>query len=194
MNEALINQLASVADGNKDLQLALSQLTGLVATAAVGKDLDKGAQIAQMATAYNYLFHEEILEKDRKLSACTTKTECDGIRDYYRNLDETRSKEFPQLCQQNPTLCQAVFERLRSEERSNQPWMSDLRKSDRPDLFAQLTDLYLVMGNSQVALNRYIANAQRDKYGALGVVAADYILEAADRKHFAEQGAFARAL
>ncbi|WP_025130358.1 DUF637 domain-containing protein, partial [Pseudomonas sp. PH1b] len=180
LNEALINQLASVADGNKDLQLALSQLTGLVAAAAVGKDLDQGAQIAQMATAYNYLFHEEILEKDRKLGACTTKTECDSIRAYYRTLDETRNKEFPQLCQQNPTLCQAVFERLRSEEGTNQQWMSDLRKSGRPELFGQLTDLYLVLGNNQAALNRYIANAQRDKYGTLGVAAADYILEAAD--------------
>ncbi|WP_027603362.1 MULTISPECIES: hypothetical protein [unclassified Pseudomonas] len=36
-----------------------SQLTGLVAAAAVGGDLSKGAEIAQYATAYNRQLHYE---------------------------------------------------------------------------------------------------------------------------------------
>ncbi|WP_338479153.1 DUF637 domain-containing protein [Pseudomonas trivialis] len=70
LNEALINQLAWAAQGNDDVMLMLSQLTGLVAAAAVDGDLEKGAQVAQKATTYNWLLHSEIDEADKKRAGC----------------------------------------------------------------------------------------------------------------------------
>jgi filamentous hemagglutinin len=58
-NEALINVLSTMVGGNKQLESMASQLTGLVAAAAVGGDLSKGAEIAQYATAYNRQLHYE---------------------------------------------------------------------------------------------------------------------------------------
>ncbi|UZE08965.1 two-partner secretion domain-containing protein [Pseudomonas corrugata] len=58
-NEALINVLSNMVGGNKNLESMASQLTGLVAAAAVGGDPSKGAQIAQYATAYNRQLHYE---------------------------------------------------------------------------------------------------------------------------------------
>ena len=40
LNEALIPGMTKIANGNQELQVMLSQLTGLLAAAAVGGDLD----------------------------------------------------------------------------------------------------------------------------------------------------------
>ncbi|CRM25166.1 Filamentous hemagglutinin [Pseudomonas sp. 24 E 13] len=70
LNEALINQLDWAAHGNDDVMLMLSQLTGLVAAAAVDGDLEKGAEVAQKATTYNWLLHSEIEAADKKRAGC----------------------------------------------------------------------------------------------------------------------------
>ncbi|SFH27400.1 filamentous hemagglutinin N-terminal domain-containing protein [Pseudomonas sp. NFACC45] len=73
-NEALINVLSTMVGGNKQLESMASQLTGLVAAAAVGGDLSKGAEIAQYATAYNRQLHYEEqkwLEENAKTFAQT---------------------------------------------------------------------------------------------------------------------------
>ncbi|SFH48607.1 filamentous hemagglutinin N-terminal domain-containing protein [Pseudomonas sp. NFACC45] len=67
-NEALINVLSNMVGGNKQLELMASQLTGLVAAAAVDGDLSKGAEIAQYATAYNRQLHKEERELARQLA------------------------------------------------------------------------------------------------------------------------------
>ncbi|WP_256676386.1 DUF637 domain-containing protein [Pseudomonas sp. RGB] len=75
LNEAFINQLAWAAQGNKDITLMLSQLTGLLAAAAVDGDLEKGAQLAQKATTFNYLTHQKFDEVNDCMSGRTCKTE-----------------------------------------------------------------------------------------------------------------------
>ncbi len=70
LNEALINQLDWAGHGNDDVMLMLSQLTGLVAAAAVDGDLEKGAEVAQKATTYNWLLHSEIEAADKKRAGC----------------------------------------------------------------------------------------------------------------------------
>lgn len=57
LNEVMMNQLVSLADGNDQLHVMMSQLTGLVAAAAVDGDLQQGASIAGSATQYNYQAH-----------------------------------------------------------------------------------------------------------------------------------------
>ncbi|MDD0976811.1 filamentous hemagglutinin N-terminal domain-containing protein, partial [Pseudomonas fontis] len=62
LNEAMVNGLTSIANGNENVHMMLSQLTGVVAAAAVGGDLEKGMQVAQSATAYNHQLHRKNAE------------------------------------------------------------------------------------------------------------------------------------
>ena len=58
-NEALSNRLSALVKGDKQLELAASQLVGLTAAAMVGGDLQTGIDIAKDATAYNRQLHPE---------------------------------------------------------------------------------------------------------------------------------------
>ncbi|XYQ82031.1 hypothetical protein ACTAB8_14405 [Pseudomonas syringae] len=58
-NEALINVIGNMAGGNEELELMASQLTGIVAAAAVNGDVVKGAEVAKYATTYNRQLHFE---------------------------------------------------------------------------------------------------------------------------------------
>jgi filamentous hemagglutinin len=58
-NEALISDISTMVGGDKDLELMVSQLTGLIAAAAVGGDVGKGAELAKYATTYNRQLHLE---------------------------------------------------------------------------------------------------------------------------------------
>ncbi|PBQ02219.1 hypothetical protein CCL07_15765, partial [Pseudomonas congelans] len=58
-NEALINVISNMAGGDKNLEVMASQLTGIVAAAAVNGDVAKGAEVAKYATTYNRQLHYE---------------------------------------------------------------------------------------------------------------------------------------
>ena len=58
LNEVLVSSMGDLGRDNKELRLVLSQLTGLVAAAAVDGDLDKGVAIGKSATQYNHDLHE----------------------------------------------------------------------------------------------------------------------------------------
>ncbi|WP_269835569.1 hypothetical protein [Pseudomonas sp. MF7453] len=58
-NEALSERLSTLVKGDKQLELAASQLVGLTAAAIVGGDLQTGIDIAKDATAYNRQLHPE---------------------------------------------------------------------------------------------------------------------------------------
>ncbi|MCG6577050.1 filamentous hemagglutinin N-terminal domain-containing protein [Pseudomonas sp. AF32] len=129
LNEALIPSMVKVADKNEHLQLMLSQLTGLLAAAAVNGDLDTGSKIAEKATAFNYLFHAELVEREQKLNSCTSPADCQSIRDFYNNLDTARNREFGQYCLQNPAGCAQITKQLADEISANEKLLHDGRSS-----------------------------------------------------------------
>lgn len=178
LNEALINVMAGAAGKNEQLQLVLSQLTGLVGAAAVGGDLNTGALIAQKATAFNYLFHEELVEKERKLNTCTSEDACQKVRDYYNDLDETRNKSFPSLCRSNPTMCEQVYERLKNEVPSNWALVEELKNSGVDKVTGRALALLTSMDRNQDAININIAESIRSEYGNLAGNSAAYALGA----------------
>ncbi|MBE7375073.1 DUF637 domain-containing protein, partial [Pseudomonas lopnurensis] len=70
-NELLVEQLAGVINGDKNLELAVSQLIGVAAATATGGDPAKAAELAKNATAYNRQLHsaeakllEELAQRD----------------------------------------------------------------------------------------------------------------------------------
>jgi filamentous hemagglutinin len=104
LNEALINQLAWAAQDNKDLMLMLSQLTGLVAAAAVDGDLEKGAQVAQKATTFNYLTHQKFDEVRDCISGRTCSTDAEKIaaKTEAERLSKLLDDEMNDICSKNP--------------------------------------------------------------------------------------------
>jgi filamentous hemagglutinin len=69
LNQAMINVLASMANGNKNIEGVLSQLTGILAASIVDGDLDTGAQIAMNATTFNRQLHPEEKALAQRLAA-----------------------------------------------------------------------------------------------------------------------------
>ncbi|CRN00612.1 Hemolysin precursor [Pseudomonas sp. 34 E 7] len=104
LNEALINQLAWAAQDNKDIMLMLSQLTGLVAAAAVDGDLEKGAQVAQKATTFNYLTHQKFDEVRDCISGRTCSTDAEKIaaKTEAERLSKFLDDEMNDICSKNP--------------------------------------------------------------------------------------------
>ncbi|MFJ2479606.1 filamentous hemagglutinin N-terminal domain-containing protein [Pseudomonas sp. NPDC087598] len=81
LNEAAMKALVTFAGGNDELHLMLSQLTGLLAAAAVDGDLQQGANIAKNATQFNWLLHKEVAEADRARAACGSGNGAQACRD-----------------------------------------------------------------------------------------------------------------
>ncbi|WP_434672558.1 DUF637 domain-containing protein [Pseudomonas sp. R1-15] len=129
LNEALIPGMTKIANGNEELQVALSQLTGLLAAAAVGGDLDTGSKIAENATTFNYLFHAELVEREQKLNTCASPAECQAVRDHYNNLDASRNEKFGQYCKLNPADCLQVTKQLVAEIPANEKLLHDGRSA-----------------------------------------------------------------
>ncbi|UZE03243.1 filamentous hemagglutinin N-terminal domain-containing protein [Pseudomonas mediterranea] len=67
-SEATSNLLTGIVGQNKNFEVLVSQLTGTLAAAAVGGDVQMGADIAESATVYNRQAHrEEELAKQREV-------------------------------------------------------------------------------------------------------------------------------
>ena len=161
LNEALIPGMAKVAGENKDLQLMLSQLTGLLAAAAVDGDLNTGSTIAEKATAFNYLFHAELLEREQKLNTCASPADCQAVREYYNNLDTTRNKEFGQYCRNNPAACLQVTKQLADEIPANEKLLHDGRGAG----FDRSIALWEITRGNERAINTGITEKTRTDKG-----------------------------
>jgi filamentous hemagglutinin len=178
LNEALIPGMTKIANGNQELQVMLSQLTGLLAAAAVGGDLDTASKITQNATTFNYLFHAELVEKEQRLNACTSPSECQSIRDYYNNLDAARNKEFGQFCRQNPTDCGKITQQLVAEIPENEKLLEAVRVSGSKTSFADSIQLWLSTQNNQQAINTSIVEKSRSENGQVVGLLTDVALGA----------------
>ncbi|WP_434558995.1 DUF637 domain-containing protein [Pseudomonas sp. Z4-20] len=161
LNEALIPNMAKVADGNEHLQLMLSQLTGLLAAAAVDGNLNTGSKIAEKATAFNYLFHAELLEREQKLNTCASPADCQAVRDHYNNLDATRNKEFGQYCRTNPAACLQVTKQLADEIPTNEKLLHDGRGAG----FDRSAALWEITRSNERAINTGITEKTRTDKG-----------------------------
>ncbi|WP_407311131.1 hypothetical protein [Pseudomonas sp. nanlin1] len=167
LNEALINQMASLASGNADVQLMLSQLVGLVGAASVGGDLNQGAQIAQKATTFNYLYHQELVERDQKLKTCTSTAQCNEIAESYAELDSKRNAELSDLCQRDPVSCRGIHDRLLAEQPANEKLMNDVRISDEDGSLSRAISLFSSGGNNELAIKTTVTELNRPEMGGV---------------------------
>lgn len=101
-NEALISSLAQAVEGNSALMLAASQLVGLAAAGATEGDVQKGAELAKNATAYNYLNHHEVDDLVNDLKGCrgaTNPTACRAdLTLKYESISDQKTGMHLMLC------------------------------------------------------------------------------------------------
>jgi filamentous hemagglutinin len=131
LNEVMMNQLISLADGNDQLQVMMSQLTGLVAAAAVDGDLQQGANIAGNATTYNYLYHREVKEMLAEMDSKETEEEKRAVRDKYEALDNQREAEREELCKRSPGVCKTIAHDLADDDQKLTTMIAELRREGR---------------------------------------------------------------
>ncbi|WP_429540193.1 DUF637 domain-containing protein [Pseudomonas fluorescens] len=172
LNEALMNQLAAVAGSNNDIQLMLSQLTGVVAAAAVGGDLNKGAQIAQKATTFNYLYHHEVVEMLQEMDSKGTEEEKMAVRERYAALDSQRDQELNELCNRSPDTCRGIAHDLADDDQKLGALIAQLRADGKGDA-AHLVGRYAE--NNLSAANAMAADVNARGAGGLTQFVADGI-------------------
>ncbi|MHC8325518.1 two-partner secretion domain-containing protein [Pseudomonas sp. LB1P83] len=131
LNEVMMNQLISLADGNDQLHVMMSQLTGLVAAAAVDGDLQQGASIAGNATTYNYLYHREVKEMLAEMDSKETEEEKRAVRDRYAALDSQREAEREELCTRSPKICQTIAHGLVDDDQKLTALIEQLRSEGK---------------------------------------------------------------
>nr|WP_240634219.1 DUF637 domain-containing protein [Pseudomonas otitidis] len=188
LNEAIVDRLAGVygqmnPEDKKRLLVMNSQVLGVLTAAAQGgdeKSLQTGAWVAGSATQYNYLFHEEIRERDAKLQSCKTPEQCKQIRDEYRELSQQRDEALPDLCKADLDKCLAIQQRLIDESKLNWDFHDELRRKlgrgvnasevvevweniQRNDVIkSQITKEYLVRGGDWELFKAEMAEALVD--------------------------------
>ncbi|MCK3846049.1 DUF637 domain-containing protein [Pseudomonas sp. W15Feb34] len=172
LNEALINQLVWAAQGNDDITLMLSQLTGLLAAAAVDGDLDKGSQIAQKATTFNYLYHEEVEEMLREVDSKTTEQEKREVRQRYAELDQRRNDELDALCARDPQRCRGIATSLANDDQKLVDLVGRLRSEKQGGAASAVG---FVIGNNLDASSKIAADISSAGGGALVKLGAEAI-------------------
>lgn len=110
-NEAMVDQLNTLVSGDQNLLNMSSQLVGMLA-AATQSDVDadslqKGAWVAQNATQYNYLNHDQLAEAAKELRACANATCREEMVARYKDLSFAQDLEAAAACSASPASCAA---------------------------------------------------------------------------------------
>lgn len=131
LNEAAINALIDFAGGNDQLQVMLSQLTGVLAATLVDGNSQIGASIAGSATTYNYLYHREVKEMLAEMDSKATDKEKLAVRDKYEALDKIREMERDGVCEKTPDTCRQIAHQLADDDTKFSELVKKLRVEGR---------------------------------------------------------------
>ena len=135
-NEAMVDQLNTWVSGDTNLLNMSSQLVGVLAAATQGdadaESLQKGAWVAQNATQYNYLNHDQLAEAAKELRACADVGCREGVVARYRDLSFAQDLEAAVACSANLGSCAAYSREVASA-------------------MANLDDVYQILGDGPTA-------------------------------------------
>ncbi|MNM96870.1 hypothetical protein D3C81_1093630 [compost metagenome] len=197
-NEALVVQLNTMVGGNEELLSMTSQLVGMLAAATQsGVDTDglqTGAWVAQNATQYNYLNHEENQERFDAKKACEggEKTAC-GRVDELNQLDRIRDLTLLTACSSggNSTTCSALrkeaWKAAQSLKRAS--WTPEAQKQYQQAMQNPQLMAYTIEGElrSIYQLNDPITAGDSKRLAeAMASFGSDFIPGYGDGKAFAE--------
>lgn len=131
LNEAAMNVLVKFAGGNDQMQVMLSQLTGVLAAAAVDGNTQLGAAIAGSATTYNYLYHREVKEMLAEMDSKSTEEEKLAVRDKYEALDKQRELERDEFCKGAADTCRQISRDLADDDEKFSELIKKLRSEGK---------------------------------------------------------------
>lgn len=106
-NEAMVEQLHQLVRHDDNLLLAASQLVGVAAAGVTDGDLQLGADLAQNATAYNYLNHQQMQVLARALDGCEAKGSCTDVATEFFNKHVANEESLTLACNTSVGACQA---------------------------------------------------------------------------------------
>ncbi|WIE49882.1 DUF637 domain-containing protein [Pseudomonas sp. GM17] len=110
-NEAMVDQLNTLVSGDPSLLNMSSQLVGMLAAAtqqdADIDDLNTGKWVAENATQYNYLNHDQLAEAAKELRACADATCREALVARYKDLSFAQDLEAAAACSASPASCAA---------------------------------------------------------------------------------------
>ncbi|WP_454563946.1 two-partner secretion domain-containing protein [Pseudomonas sp. AIG] len=141
LNEAAMNVLVKFAGGNDQMQVMLSQLTGVLAAAAVDGDSQLGATIAGNATTYNYLYHREVKEMLAEIESKDTDAEKQAVRDRYEALNKQRELDRDAVCRESIENCRKIANELADDDRKFSDLIKELRTEGRGGEAAWVGDI-----------------------------------------------------
>ncbi|WP_330208127.1 two-partner secretion domain-containing protein [Pseudomonas sp. Z13] len=122
-SEALVTHLDGLVKGDDNLLTMSSQIVGVLAAAAQGDvdaaALEKGSWVAQNATQYNYLNHNQLERAAKKIAACTDTSCIEDTTRKFKELSLQQDIDAIAGCKADPSTCAA-----RSKEVANT--MADL--------------------------------------------------------------------
>lgn len=122
-SEALVTHLDGLVKGDDNLLTMSSQIVGVLAAAAQGDadaaTLEKGSWVAQNATQYNYLNHNQLERAAKKIAACTDTSCIEDTTRKFKELSLQQDIDAIAGCKADPSTCAA-----RSKEVANT--MADL--------------------------------------------------------------------
>ncbi|MGQ7860033.1 ribonuclease domain-containing protein [Pseudomonas sp. 32A] len=150
----------------------LSQLTGLIGAAAVDGDLEKGSQIAQKATTFNYLYHEEVEQMLREVDSKSTEKEKREVRQRYEELDQQRNDELDTLCARDPQRCRGIATSLANDDQKLVDLVGRLRAQGQGGAASVVG---YILGNNLDASNRIAADLGSAGGGVLVKLSAEAI-------------------
>jgi hypothetical protein len=91
-NEALVEQLAQLSQGDPKLLIAASQLLGAVSGAITGGDAQFASDLAGYDTQYNFLMHDEQDAYAEELTGCKGEADCmSDVHARYQPISDTNN-------------------------------------------------------------------------------------------------------
>ena len=137
-NEVLVDQLNTWVGGDKELLNMSSQLVGLLAAStqnsATGESLKTGAWVAQNATQYNFLNHQEVVMLIKEARECSATKTCDQVRNKFADLNDANDKRLLDFCTSDPEGCRAAYQNFVAESNQTSELLSQARaSSDIPE-------------------------------------------------------------
>jgi len=139
-NETLIVDLNKLVGGNPDLLLMASQIVGVLAASTTGnvdaETLQTGAWVANNATLYNLMGHQDLDGLEDEARGCPAKGNCEEVKEKFRLQSVADDDALAGLCNSSPDQCLQLFGDLLHDRNSLQERLARMSLDDSiPSMF-----------------------------------------------------------
>ncbi|WP_095632106.1 DUF637 domain-containing protein [Pseudomonas sp. PICF141] len=154
-NEALIVDLNKLVGGNPDLLSMASQIVGVLAASTQGDvdadNLQTGAWVANNATLYNFMGHQDLDALEDEARGCPAKGNCEEVKEKFRLQSVADDDALAGLCTSSPDQCIQLFGDLLHDRNSLQERLAQMSLDDSiPSMFKEDLHRYQLQNTSAI--------------------------------------------